>query len=121
MTALSQIIENRKVETRKWLIFREPICRFCLQNPLGDRAFGRTVPEQCAIAMRVVGCRSAVVPCGVVGPRLRRWAPEHVLHDERASALALRSALGLQEGTDIRELVGRVLPGILLLQPFEAL
>jgi hypothetical protein len=57
----------------------------------------------------------------VLGPRLRRWAPEHVLQDELASALARRSALGLQEGTDIRELVVRVLPGILLLQPFEAL
>jgi hypothetical protein len=56
-----------------------------------------------------------------VGPRLCRWAPEHVLQDELASALALRSALGLQEGADIRELVVRVLPGILLLKPFEAL
>ena len=30
--ALSQITENRKVETRKWLIFREPIFGFCLQK-----------------------------------------------------------------------------------------
>jgi hypothetical protein len=56
-----------------------------------------------------------------VGPRLRRWAPEHVLQDERAIALALRSALGLQESADICQLVVRVLPSILLLQPFEAL
>ena len=68
-----------------------------------------------------MGWRSAVVPCGGVGPRLRPWAPEHVLQDERASVLALRSALGLQERADIRELVVRVLPSILLLQPFEAL
>jgi len=31
--ALSQITENRKVATRKWLIFREPIFGFCLQKP----------------------------------------------------------------------------------------
>jgi hypothetical protein len=56
-----------------------------------------------------------------VGPRLRRWAPEHVLQDKFAIALDLRSALGLQESADIRELVVRVLPGILLLKPLEAL
>src|SRR5215831_10142642 len=33
MIALSQITENRKVETRKWLICREPIFGFCLQKP----------------------------------------------------------------------------------------
>ena len=76
---------------------------------------------QSASAGRAGGCRSAVVPCGVGRPRRRRWAPEHVLQDERASALALRSALGLQESADIRELVVRVLPGIVLLKPFEAL
>src|SRR5262249_22834942 len=31
--ALSQITENRKVETCKWLIFRDPIFGFCLQKP----------------------------------------------------------------------------------------
>src|SRR5439155_693698 len=64
---------------------------------------GAPCPEQCASAVRAVGCRSAVVPCGVVGPRLRRWAPEHVLQDELASALDLRIAVGLQTGADIRE------------------
>jgi hypothetical protein len=43
------------------------------------------------------------------------------MQDELAIALDFTSALGLQEGADIRELVVRVLPGILLLQPFEAL
>jgi hypothetical protein len=33
MRALSQITENRKVETCKWLIFRDPIFGFCLQKP----------------------------------------------------------------------------------------
>ena len=36
-----------------------------------------------------------------VGPRLRRGAPEHVLHDKRAIALDLRSALSLQERADL--------------------
>jgi hypothetical protein len=56
-----------------------------------------------------------------VGQRLRRGTPEHILQDELATALDLRITLGLQEGADIRELVVRVLPGILLLKPFEAL
>jgi hypothetical protein len=30
--ALSQIIENRKVDLRKWLIFQHTIFRFCLQK-----------------------------------------------------------------------------------------
>jgi hypothetical protein len=68
-----------------------------------------------------VGWRSAVVPCGGVGPRLRCWASEHVLQDKLAIALDLRIALGFQESADICELVVRVLPGILLLKPLEAL
>jgi hypothetical protein len=41
--------------------------------------------------------------------------------DDLAIALDLRIALGIQEGADIRKLVVRVLPCILLLKPFEAL
>jgi hypothetical protein len=43
------------------------------------------------------------------------------MQDELAIALDLRIALGIQEGADIRKLVVRVLPCILLLKPFEAL
>src|SRR5437870_2167254 len=86
-----------------------------------SRASGRTVP--CSVRNRSEGCGLSVIGRalrggGAASPPL---APEHVLQDERAIALDLRIALGIQEGADIRKLVVRVLPCILLLKPFEAL
>jgi hypothetical protein len=93
----------------------QPACANLDRRPHVSRSKGLEGLAQSASAGRAVGCRSAVVPCGVGGPRRRRWAPEHVLQGEFASALSF------QERADIRECVVRVLPGIVLLQSFEAL
>ena len=51
VTALSQTTENRKVETRKPLIFRDPIFGFYLQNPTLRQSPStplRHLPRACA-------------------------------------------------------------------------